>query len=278
LFRHASEGWHPGKDIMSIQFTKMHGLGNDFMVIDATHHTVNLTPQQITAWADRHTGIGFDQCLVLAPSKRADADFYYQIFNADGTEAGQCGNGARCIGWFIQAKGLSAKNPVRVHTNKQILDLMRLASGEVQVDLGAPLSGVAPAHILTDGREVLLHTVNVGNPHAVLEVDSIQTAPVDTLGPQLVGHTHFPDGANIGFMEILSPHAINLRVYERGAGETLACGSGACAAAVIGISRGLLHSPVKVRLPGGELEIEWDGIGQAIKMTGPVACVYEGII
>lgn len=270
-----------------LKFTKMHGLGNDFVVIDAVRQTVALTPDKVRQIADRHFGVGCDQLLLVEPPLQPDADFRYRIFNADGSEVAQCGNGARCFARFVYEQGLSDKTEIKVDTHAGRLVLQREANGMICVNMGIPRH--APAQIpLAVGEEASRYPVEVdgvayafgaasmGNPHAVLQVESVDSAPVATLGPLLESHPLFPERANIGFMQVLDAHRIRLRVFERGSGETLACGSGACAAAVIGIEQGLLASPVQVDLPGGSLHIRWQGRGTPVLMTGPAARVFEG--
>lgn len=272
-----------------IKFTKMHGLGNDFMVIDAISQQVALTSCQISNLADRHFGVGFDQMLLVERPDSADADFKYRIFNADGGEVGQCGNGARCFARFVRDKKLSANASIRVETKTGPLVLSFEPDGQITVNMGVPrhepasipiqADREAPAYSLTiDGRDYVFGAVSLGNPHAVLMVDDSAAAPVSSLGPLLERHRFFPDRANIGFMQILDRGRIRLRVFERGAGETLACGSGACAAAVVGIDRGLLDRSVAAELPGGTLKITWAGRGAPVMMTGPAVSVFEGQI
>ena len=274
---------------MPMKFTKMQGLGNDFVVIDAVRQSVSLSPERIRFLADRHFGIGCDQVLVVEPSQSPDADFRYRIFNADGGEVAQCGNGARCFARFVLDHGLCDQAEIRVETRSGRLLLRPRADGSVTVDMGVPRH--APAEIPLraesealsypveiDGTAWEFGAVSMGNPHAVLRVDSVDKAQVATLGPRLESHPLFPERANIGFMEVMGRPHIRLRVYERGSGETLACGSGACGAAVVGILRGWLESPVRVDLPGGSLEIEWAGRGAPVLMSGPAVSVFEGEI
>lgn len=272
-----------------LKFTKMHGLGNDFVVIDAVHQQVSLTPEQIRRIADRHFGVGCDQLLLVEPPLSANADFRYRIFNADGGEVAQCGNGARCFARFVHEHGLCDKEEIRVDTDAGQLLLRREADGNIRVDMGVPRH--TPAEIpLRAEREALAYPVTVegrtwrfgavsmGNPHAVLVVESLDDAPVGELGPLLERHALFPQRANIGFMQILDRHQVRLRVFERGTGETLACGSGACAAAVVGIEQGVLDDPVRVDLPGGTLHISWQGRGQPVYLRGPAVSVFQGMI
>ncbi|PPD04056.1 MAG: diaminopimelate epimerase [Methylobacter sp.] len=270
-----------------IKFSKMHGLGNDFVVIDAVNQAVSLTPEKIQQLADRHFGIGFDQLLLVEPPVSANADFKYRIFNADGSEVAQCGNGARCFARFVHDQGLTQKHEIYVDTDAGQLVLNLSSDGMVTVNMGTPKHAPQAIPLLTDqeaityrthaaGMDVEFAAVSMGNPHAVIRVDDITTAPVQTLGQALESHPMFPQRANIGFMQIISRQLIKLRVYERGAAETLACGSGACAAVVAGIEQHLLDSQTTVELPGGRLAITWAGRGQPVLMTGPAVTVFEG--
>ncbi|HLF98686.1 MAG TPA: diaminopimelate epimerase [Methylococcaceae bacterium] len=272
-----------------LAFTKMHGLGNDFMVVDAVRQRFEPTPEIIRRWADRHFGVGFDQLLLVEPPIKPGADFHYRIFNADGGEVAQCGNGARCFARFVRDQGLIGRDTVVVDTRAGRMTLQLEADGAVTVDMGPPrhapaeiplrVAHEAPEYAVSlAGREWHFGALSVGNPHAVLRVDNVDTAPVATLGPALEAHPLFPERVNVGFMEVVDRGYIRLRVFERGSGETLACGSGACAAAVSGMERGWLDSPVAVDLPGGRLHIAWAGRGQAVRMTGPAVTVFEGRI
>ena len=272
-----------------LKFTKMHGLGNDFVVIDAVRQKVELTPAQVRKIADRHFGIGCDQLLLVEPATSADADFRYRIFNADGGEVAQCGNGARCFARFVYEQGLCDKTQVRVETSAGRLVLTREEDANITVDMGVPrhdpasiplnAGAEAPSYpVEVDGKTWAFGALSMGNPHAVLVVANVDEAPVASLGAALESHALFPERANIGFMQIVDRNHIRLRVYERGAGETLACGSGACAAAAVGIERGLLDSPVRVDLPGGALRIRWRGRNQPVLMTGPAERVFEGTL
>ncbi|WP_371822545.1 diaminopimelate epimerase [Methylococcus sp. EFPC2] len=274
---------------MKLNFVKMQGLGNDFVVIDGVRQRVELSVEQVRHLGHRHFGIGFDQLLLVEPPLSANADFRYRIFNADGSEVSQCGNGARCFARFVYEQGLSDKTEVRVDTGAGQLVLHREAGGEVTVNMGVPRHEPVQIPLLADdealeyeieveGSAYRYGAVSMGNPHAVLRVDNAAAAPVHTLGPLLESHARFPQRANIGFMQIVDPHHIRLRVYERGTGETLACGSGACAAVVSGIERGWLKQPVRVDLPGGSLQIRWAGRGEPVYMTGPAVTVFEGSI
>lgn len=273
---------------MSIRFTKMHGLGNDFMVIDGINQNINLQPQQITQWAQRHTGVGFDQLLLIEKSSLDDIDFNYRIFNADGQEVGQCGNGARCLALFAKYYGLTEKKSLTVATKTTRMNLHINNENTVRIDMGLPkllpqeIPLLAPAQAaeyelkLAEGQSILLHALGLGNPHAVLLVEDVHTAPVDALGPQISLHSHFPEQSNVGFMQIINSHHIKLRVYERGCGETLACGSGAVAAAAIGRLYHHLDKQITVSLPGGDLIIDWPKLSESIFLTGPAVFVYEG--
>jgi diaminopimelate epimerase len=273
---------------MRLAFTKMHGLGNDFVVIDAVRQSVCLSADQVRHLADRHFGVGCDQVLIVEPAK-GDADFRYRIFNADGSEVAQCGNGARCFARFVHEKGLTSKESIRVETHAGQLVLNLVGESDVLVDMGIP--GHQPAEIplnvpeesltypiLLDGQDYEFSAVSMGNPHAVLRVDDVRRAPVETVGPAIESHPLFPERVNVGFLEIVDRHQARLRVYERGSGETLACGSGACAAVVAGIEREWLDSPVDVSLPGGSLTIHWRGRGFPVMMQGPAVTVFEGEI
>ena len=286
---------------MKLRFTKMHGAGNDFVVLDATRgplaqgHT--LSTAQFRFLADRRLGVGADQILVVEPGHAvAGTDFTYRIFNADGGEVEQCGNGARCFARFVHDTGLTTKDVIRVQTQKAIIEPRLQADGRVTVDMGAPFlvpaevpfdaTGLSPT--LINGCElwpiplanhpVDVAVVSMGNPHAVMRVDSAEHAPVDEIGPQVEGHARFPRRVNAGFMEVVSRQHIKLRVYERGSGETLACGSGACAAVVAGIRLGWLDDTVDVDMPGGRLTIRWAGPGTPVMMTGPAVKVFDGEI
>ncbi|MFZ2909011.1 MAG: diaminopimelate epimerase [Candidatus Desulfobacillus denitrificans] len=274
---------------MRIKFTKMHGLGNDFVVLDAVNQAIDLTPARARFLADRHFGVGCDQILVVEKSQRPDADFRYRIFNADGGEVEQCGNGARCFVRFVHDKGLTAKRAIRVETKGGLIEPRLEDDGLVTVDMGVPR--FEPSHVpfvtgsdalvqplQLDGAGVDITALSMGNPHAVQVVANVDTAPVAEQGPLIENHPRFPQRVNAGFMQVVDRHAIRLRVYERGAGETLACGSGACAAVVAGIARGLLDSPVRVSMRGGELTIAWGGPGQPVRMTGPAVTVFDSEI
>ncbi|AXM97474.1 diaminopimelate epimerase [Pseudomonas plecoglossicida] len=272
---------------MLLRFTKMHGLGNDFMVLDLVSQHAHIQPKHAKQWGDRHTGIGFDQLLIVEAPNNPEVDFRYRIFNADGSEVEQCGNGARCFARFVLDKRLTAKKRIRVETKSGIIVLDVQNDGQVSVDMGPPrfvpgeIPFVADEHALSyplevDGQVHSIAAVSMGNPHAVLRVDDVRTAPVHTLGPKIEHHPRFPQRVNAGFIQVIDRHRANLRVWERGAGETQACGTGACAAAVAAISQGWMDSPVSLDLPGGRLNIEWAGPGKPVLMTGPAVRVYEG--
>jgi len=272
---------------MLVNFSKMHGLGNDFLVLDNVTQNVYLSNEQIKHLADRNFGVGFDQVLVVEPPYDPDLDFHYRIFNADGSEVGQCGNGARCFAKFVRLKGLTNKNKIKVSTQSGKMTLFVERDGNVSVNMPTPkfepnqipftAQKVEGTYILrSEDETVLCGAVSLGNPHCVLTVDAINEAPVDTLGKALSTHERFPQQTNVGFMEIVSPDYIKLRVYERGAAETLACGSGACAAVVIGQTQNKLSRNVTVELPGGKLKIYWKGPGNSVKMTGPAVHVFDG--
>ena len=272
---------------MQLRFTKMHGLGNDFVVVDATRTPFALDAVRIRQLADRHCGIGFDQLLVVEPATQGGVDFRYRIFNADGGEVEQCGNGARCFARFVHDKGLSAKREIRVETRAGIIAPRLEDDGQVTVDMGVPVlepaqipfvsdSCAAVQPLEVDGQTLAITALSMGNPHAVQVVASVDAAAVAELGPLIESHPRFPARVNAGFMEVVAADRIRLRVYERGAGETLACGTGACAAVVAGILRGLLASSVRVETRGGELQIAWQGPGTPVLMTGPAVTVFEG--
>ena len=274
---------------MRLKFTKMHGLGNDFVVLDAMTQLLSLTPRQLRFIADRHFGIGCDQVLVVEPPGNPDVDFRYRIFNADGKEVEQCGNGARCFARFVRERKLTAKRVIRVETAGGILELRVRDNHQVEVNMGVPslepadIPLIAPARALdyaidVQGQTLRVGAVSMGNPHAILQVDDVDTAQVAAIGPVIESHPAFPKRVNAGFMQCLSDSEIRLRVYERGVGETLACGSGACAAVVSGILRGQLKQTVTVHLPGGKLSVAWQGEGQPVMLTGPTAVVFEGTI
>ena len=286
---------------MLMKFTKMHGLGNDFVVIDAVTQNVRITASMVRRLADRKTGIGCDQVLVIEPPSATDIDFDYRIFNCDGAEVEllcsedgggeveQCGNGARCLARFVQDRQLTGKKSIRVQTSNRVLTLDLVNENQVAVDMGIP--ELDPAAIpfqasepaLTyamdvNGQPETIFAVSMGNPHAVLTVADINTAPVADLGAALESHERFPNRVNVGFMQVVDRSNLKLRVFERGVGETEACGSGACAAAVAAIQQGLVDSPVTVHLTRGSLKIDWKGVGHALIMNGPAKSVFHGRI
>lgn len=274
---------------MILEFTKMHGLGNDFVVFDAIHQKIELTGEQLRYIADRHFGVGCDQILLIEAPKVKDTDFHYRIFNADGGEVEQCGNGARCFALYVREQGLTDKDVIEVGTSAGKISLYTEADGGIRVNMGVPELEPAKIPFIADrpessyaikvGDESLwVSAVSMGNPHAVLKVPNVDTAQVERIGPLLESHPRFPQRVNVGFMQICSPQRIRLRVFERGTGETLACGSGACAAVVCGRLEGLLDDRVEVSLAGGDLRIEWRGRGQPVWMIGPAKKVYEGTL
>jgi len=274
---------------MRLKFTKMHGLGNDFVVLDALARPLALTSEKLRRIADRHFGIGCDQVLQVEPPRQPDTDFYYRIFNADGGEVEQCGNGARCFMRYVQDRGLTAKRELRVGTRAGVIVPRLEDDGRVTVDMGVPefepsrIPFEAPARATSyalevDGRRLEISALSMGNPHAVQVVPDIERAPVAAEGPLIERHPRFPQRVNAGYMQIVSRRHILLRVHERGAGETLACGTGACAAVVAGVQRGLLDREVTVTARGGDLGISWAGEGKPVMMTGPAESVFEGEI
>ncbi|WP_421192645.1 diaminopimelate epimerase [Aeromonas jandaei] len=274
---------------MLIDFSKMHGLGNDFMVVDGVTQKIFFSNDVIKKLADRHFGVGFDQLLLVEPPYDPELDFHYRIFNADGSEVEQCGNGARCFARFVRLKGLINRDRIAVSTARGRIVLQLEGENQVTVNMGVPQfePGKIPFRAQKAEKTYLLraqeHTVmcgavSMGNPHCVIEVSSVAEAPVATLGPIMERHERFPERVNVGFMEMVNATEIKLRVFERGVGETLACGTGACAAAVIGMSQGKLKERVTVSLPGGKLTIAWKGPGQPVYMTGPAEHVFDGQI
>lgn len=272
-----------------LRFTKMQGLGNDFMVINGIAQTINLTPQVISRLADRHFGVGFDQLLLIEAPTQVDIDFTYRVFNADGNEVGQCGNGARCLARFVHEQNLTTKSLIKVVTQTTQMELSVLDNDLVKVNIGIPefspekIPFIAPQlavsyAINTDYGPAEIGALAIGNPHCVLYVENIQQALVAELGSQLQQHSRFPQGVNVGFMQVLHENAIALRVYERGAGETLACGSGACAAVVYARLKNWVNERVEVHLLGGQLFVEWAGDGQPVYLIGPAVTVFNGEI
>jgi diaminopimelate epimerase len=272
-----------------MKFTKMHGLGNDFVVIDAVTQNVRVSASMVERLANRSMGIGCDQVLVIEPPSDSNIDFNYRIFNQDGGEVEQCGNGARCLARYVQDRQLTGKNPIRVKTMNRVMTLELMDNKLVRVDIGVPQFEPSEIPFETDQRALLypidvdgksyeIAAVSIGNPHAVLQVDDIDNAPVSELGAKLESHPRFPNKVNVGFMQIVDRENINLRVFERGVGETRACGSGACAAAVAAMQQELVDSSVTVHLTGGDLRINWRGSSEPILMTGPAVSVFHGRI
>ncbi len=274
---------------MNLKFSKMHGLGNDFMVIDGISQSVALNPARVAGWADRHFGIGFDQLLLVEAADSAQALFKYRIFNADGSEVSQCGNGARCFARFVREKGLTEQSTIPVQTAAGLLILNMIDNQRVEVNMGIP--DFEPEHIplkassrldtyqlQVNDQPVEFSALSIGNPHAVIQVADVDTAPVQELGPLLESHPLFPLRVNVGFMQIVNRAHFKLRVFERGVGETLACGSGACAAMVAACQLGLLDNRATATLNGGDLQLDWQGEGQPVMMTGGTTMVYEGEI
>lgn len=272
---------------MHFHFSKMHGLGNDFMVVDCITQNIFFSPDLIRRLADRHTGVGFDQLLVVEAPYDPETDFHYRIFNADGSEVEQCGNGARCFARFVRMKGLTNRYNINVSTKKGKMALKIEDNDQITVNMGVPefepskipfkAKQSEKTYILrTDEHTLFCGAVSMGNPHVVTVVDDVDTADVETLGPLLESHERFPERVNAGFMQVVNREEVRLRVYERGAGETQACGSGACGAVAVGIIQGLLAENVKVRLPGGDLHISWQGPGKPLFMTGPATHVFDG--
>ncbi|MFT6895993.1 MAG: diaminopimelate epimerase [Paraglaciecola sp.] len=274
---------------MQVQFSKMHGLGNDFVVIDNVTQNVFFTKDKIKQLADRNFGIGFDQMLLVEPPYDPEQDFHYRIFNADGSEVSQCGNGARCFARFVKMKGLTNRNKIVVSTKAGRLVLYHERDGQITVNMGVPVFEPALIPLIANKQENIYiiraqeqtffcGAVSMGNPHCVLLVDDVATTDVNGIGQLLAGHERFPEGVNVGFMQIINPGHIKLRVFERGAGETLACGSGACAAVAIGQMQNKLGKEVTVDLPGGSLKIRWQGPDNILKMTGNAEHVFDGSI
>lgn len=274
---------------MILKFTKMHGLGNDFVVLDLISQRCNLRASHVRQLADRRRGIGCDQVLVVEPPQNPDVDFRYRIFNADGREVEQCGNGARCFAKFVRDRKLTARRDIRVESGAGIIALHVRKDGQVDVDMGAPqfepqqipfnaAARAAEYPLALPDRDLRIGAVSMGNPHAVTLVDDVETADVPELGPLIEQHPDFPQQVNAGFMQVVSAGEVRLRVFERGVGETEACGSGACAAVAVGRAQGLLDERVRVHLRGGELEIYWAGENQPVIMTGPATTVFEGSV
>jgi len=274
---------------MQMKFTKMQGLGNDFVVIDALTQNIRVSAAMVRRLANRTLGIGCDQVLVIEPPSDPDIDFNYRIFNQSGDEVEQCGNGARCLARYVSDRQLTGKNPIRVKTMNRVMDLELTENNLVRVDMGIPELEPAEIPFIAEQRALLypievegtqydIAAVSMGNPHAVLRVEDTETAPVASLGAQLEAHQRFPNRVNVGFMQIVDRKHIKLRVFERGVGETQACGSGACAAAVAALQQELVDSPVTVHLKGGDLTIDWRGEAEPLLMTGAAASVFHGRI
>ncbi|MFT5889661.1 MAG: diaminopimelate epimerase [Zhongshania sp.] len=274
---------------MQLRFTKMHGLGNDFVVIDLITQRFKLKPHHIRKIADRHFGVGCDQVLAVETPTQPDVDFRYRIYNAGGSEVEQCGNGARCFARFVRDKRLTGKERIKVETLAGIIELEITESHQVRVDMGEPILDPKRIPFTADTQgsqyplnigeqEWIVGAVSMGNPHVILPVDNVDEAPVAQIGPLTESHSRFPQRVNVGFMQVVDRDNIKLRVFERGVGETLACGTGACAAVVSGIIQGKLNPSVNVQLPGGNLDISWQGPGQPVIMMGPAATVFEGQI
>lgn len=282
---HSNNHHKPKKSL--IQFSKMHGLGNDFVVIDNITQNVYFSKEKIVTLADRNFGIGFDQLLLIEPPYDPEQDFHYRIFNSDGSEVSQCGNGARCFARFVRNKGLINRNKISVSTKSGRMVLYLEKDGLVTVNMGKPIfqpeqvpfkaNKQENTYIIRENDQTFFcGVVSMGNPHCVIEVDDLNNYDIDSVGSVLGSHERFSEGVNVGFMQIINPHEVKLRVYERGVGETLACGSGACAAVAIGQIQGKLSQDVKVSLPGGDLKIRWQGGDSMLKMTGPAEHVYDG--
>jgi diaminopimelate epimerase len=274
---------------MLLKFTKMHGAGNDFVMLDGVRQDIELSPEQLRLLADRHFGVGCDQILLVEKTGNKEADFRYRIFNADGGEVEQCGNGARCFLRFVHDQKLTSKREIVVETHSGLISPRLEQDGRVTVNMGAPIfdparipfdggSGAVSEPLEIAGETLDISVLSMGNPHAVQVVDDVERAPVKEAGPLIEHHPRFPKRVNAGFMQVMDRHNLRLRVYERGAGETLSCGTGACAAVVAGIRRGLLDSPVNVATRGGVLTISWEGDGAAVLMTGPAITVFSGEI
>ena len=275
---------------MNLRFTKMHGLGNDFMVVDLVTQNLNLDLELIRTWSDRRTGIGFDQLLAVLPPAVPDADFRFLIFNSDGSEAEQCGNGGRCVARFVKDRVLTKKRRLALDTAGGRMHTRLLRNGAVRVEMRVPSLKAsripfrpelaekegAGYRLTLDSEPISFTPVSMGNPHAVIVVEDVEQAQVETVGAALQRSDAFPEGVNVGFLQAMGPENARLRVFERGAGETRACGSGACAAMVAGNLHGLLKQRATVSLPGGDVELAWPGKGSPVAMTGPAATVYEG--
>ena len=272
-----------------LKFAKMHGLGNDFMVIDAINQNFTANPELVKQWADRFSGIGFDQMLVVEKPDGDQAAFKYRIYNADGSEVSQCGNGARCFARFVREQGMTELDIIPVETNTGLLRLETIDATRVRVNMGVPLFEPKQIPLLADSRQpqysvdlddrvIRFFALSIGNPHMIMQVEDLDQAPVKTLGPRLESHVMFPQKANIGFMQIIDRENFKLRVFERAVGETRACGSGACAAMIAGVQQGLLENTAKAMLTGGNLNLEWQGEEKPVMMTGQTAMVFRGEI
>ncbi len=273
----------------TVHFTKMHGLGNDFMVVNAMENDLHLTSKLIRRWSNRRRGVGFDQLLLVEKAKTSQADFHYRIFNADGGEVEQCGNGARCFARYVVEKGLTDKTTLRVTTKASELTLTLKEQGQVLVDMGPPIFTPAQIPFSMDSQAKTytlalplgpkdVGVVSMGNPHCVLWVDDVEDYEINVMAAEIACTDYFPQGVNVGFVEVINDQHIRLRVYERGAGETAACGSGACAAVVVGCLQGRLQDTVTVSLRGGDLQVTWQGNGQHVFMLGPAMTVYDGVL
>ena len=274
---------------MMISFAKMHGLGNDFMVVDTISQNVFFSEKQIRRLANRNKGVGFDQLLLIEPPSQPNVDFHYRVFNADGSEVGQCGNGVRCLARFVRQMGLTWKQKIRVSTVNGLMDLRLMKNGLVSVDMGVPQlePQKVPLNIEEQSIDYNIQlkeqnfsfgAVSMGNPHCVLTVDNVKDISINSIGEEINQHDLFPEGVNVGFMQVVSENEVRLRVFERGTGETLACGSGACASMVVGRLQNKLQQRIKVYLPGGHLHIDWAGVGQSLTMIGPAEFVYHGYL
>jgi diaminopimelate epimerase len=275
--------------VMLLKFTKMHGAGNDFVVLDGVRQHVSLSTEQLRMLADRHFGVGCDQILLVEKAHDSSADFRYRIFNADGGEVEQCGNGARCFVRFVHEQKLTAKSEIVVETHGGLIRPRLEEDGRVTVNMGAPVfapdrlpftdgTGGVSEPLIVAGETLMISAVSMGNPHVVQVVDDVESAAVEKIGPMIERHPRFPKRVNVGFMQVKDRQHVRLRVYERGSGETLSCGTGACAAVVAGIRRGLLDSPVTVATHGGTLSIAWGGEDAPVLMTGPAISVFSGEI
>lgn len=261
----------------TLAFTKMHGLGNDFIIVNSLNDTLRIHPSYITQLANRHTGIGFDQLLVIEPSE--NADYFCRIYNADGSEAEQCGNGLRCVARYLHEEKIHLTHSLKIETKAGIFPITIHSYEQIQVAMGSPIVSYPLIELkMPQSQSISVSILSMGNPHAIMQVTSLDNAPINELAQQIASHAYFPQGVNVGFMQITHPHHIQLRTIERGAGETLACGSNACAAVVAGIVNGWLQNQVTVLLACGELTIDWQGNAHPVYLTGPAVRVYEGKI